>query len=1306
MKISKTISKISAFVLATSLFFGIPQEIFPNISECFTNVSVLVNAEDEIAINDVNFPDAVFREYVQSNFDKDSNGILSSSEISAVRSIDVQNEVISSLKGIEYFSALTDLNCNTNKLTSLDVSKNTALTYLDCDTNKLTSLDVSNNNALTELYFRNNQLTSLDVSKNTALEILYCGNNQLTSLDVSKNTALIFLGCYNNQLTSLDVSKNTALKVLECFDNQLTSLDVSKNTALTRLNCHANQLTSLDVSKNTALIWLYCSDNQLTSLDVSKNTALTELHCENNQLTSLDVSKNTALPYFRCNNNTYTINTGVSSEYKDVYKFDLSLLPGFDATKASDWTGATYNSSDNTLSDFTSDTVTYVYDCGRNYEETFTLKFNFDENNVPQTCKHDYANRETNASFSIELPEYCWAIEGTEITVSNDSISNNFTLSSVNKIHILSEDGSEKVLSSNLISDLVEIDGNKIKIISDELPDDVILIFNVSYSSSVENIKKDTFSANFFDDDIIELDSVYNDAYENGLKISATENKKHKVYCSNDCGAYIEKNCTFTNGVCICGNTEKESVSLKAPGNNITKGLSTDVTFEYSDDLFLGNATEYNYELSKLSSIMADAAYEPDDINANLNALHFENISDMGSYKKLKSLTKEDCDYVGYTFATKEFNDYILVAVMIKGTSKNMEWESNFNLGLGNRHQGFQIANERLLSDLEEYLKDRNISPSKTKFWITGHSRGAGVGNLVAADITDGKLKINEASVLFNKTNIYAYLYAPPAGVNGLSDNDTQHDNIFNFINPQDFVPRVPLQAWDYGRYGKLLIFPNRITKNGHVSNIYELPFYEKYENLFGVSPKNFLFENEFETVHIINYLYIHCKDIYQYYGVDFYPNGDFSVSKKSWYDYFFNHVAPATRVDINFDGAINVLLPLLDYGELYDPVTRYLLDGSIYFLDGLIGSKDFTYAHAPESYIVWAYTCDQLSDFQSELFLKELIIACPVDIEVYDKNGDLVGRVVDNVIDEEVTNISIFVDEETSSKTIYTYEDEVYTIKAIGYDCGTMDYSIRLFDMMELSDLDNRSVEKIEITPNTVVSTDSELTDVMEVIATTISDDGEEQVIKYNVDNDNNVTITKSGTTLYSIKATSGNGGSISSDGASVLSEGSDKTYTISANSGYFVSDVKVDGVSVGAINTYTFENISENHTIEAFFKLRSNGSSSSSSKNDKKYDILNGENQEWRNREKGIEIVIDADYNDFIRVEVDGATIDKSMYDVKKGSTIISLKSEYLKTLKEGSHTIKIIFKSGTASTNIFISSNGDLAAGEPIIINENVV
>ena len=217
---------------------------------------------DDIAINETNFPDENFRNWVLAQ-DYGQDGVLTEAEIAEVTFIYVESEKIINLKGIEHFIALTQLYCHMNQLSSLDVSKNTALTTLWCHANQLTSLDVSKNTALTELYCEQNLLTSLDVSKNTALRVFDCHENQLTALDVSKNTALTGLSCEYNKLTSLEVSKNTTLNYLNCGYNQLTSLDVSKNTALIMLVCNSNLLTSLDVSKNTELKSLYCDTNQI-----------------------------------------------------------------------------------------------------------------------------------------------------------------------------------------------------------------------------------------------------------------------------------------------------------------------------------------------------------------------------------------------------------------------------------------------------------------------------------------------------------------------------------------------------------------------------------------------------------------------------------------------------------------------------------------------------------------------------------------------------------------------------------------------------------------------------------------------------------------------------------------------------------------------------------------------------------------------------------------------------------------------------------------------------------------------------------
>ena len=331
-----------------------------------TSGTITVTNVEYIVINEENFPDEIFRTYVDTNFDTTDDDVLDSHEIAAATAINVSNMGITDLTGVEHFTALIYLSCYSNQLTGLDLSKNTALTNLECYNNQLTSLDVSKNTALKTLSCDFNQLTSFDVSNNAALEILYCNNNQLTSLDVSQNTALTELNCSSNQLTDLDVSQNTALTELNCYSNQLTSLDVSNNTALIVLECNYNELTILDVSQNTMLESLIAYNNQLTRLDVSGCTALIHLDVDYNCLTSLDLSRNTALETLYCDVDGYEIDLIGGT-------FDLTALPeGFDVTKASEWTNATVEGDTLTVSDPTAD-VTYVYDLGNGSTEVFTL---------------------------------------------------------------------------------------------------------------------------------------------------------------------------------------------------------------------------------------------------------------------------------------------------------------------------------------------------------------------------------------------------------------------------------------------------------------------------------------------------------------------------------------------------------------------------------------------------------------------------------------------------------------------------------------------------------------------------------------------------------------------------------------------------------------------------------------------------------------------------------------------------------------------------------------------------------------------
>ncbi len=276
--------------------------------------AVTAYADDGVAIDETNFPDGLFRDYVRIYFDLDGDGFLNEAEIAAVTEIDVSSLGITSVKGVEFFTSLEKFICRFNILTELDVSRNTALTYLSCSNNQLTELDVSRNTALTYLGCAFNQLTELDVSENVDLEDLQCQINQLNELDISHNPRLTSFSCESNNLTELDLTNNTSLEWIWCDYNQLEELDVSMCTALTFLCCGENLLTTLDVSHNHALTELDCPYSLLTELNVNGCEALERLCCWYNDLSDLDVSSCTSLKVLQTLGNPLT-ELDVSNNY-------------------------------------------------------------------------------------------------------------------------------------------------------------------------------------------------------------------------------------------------------------------------------------------------------------------------------------------------------------------------------------------------------------------------------------------------------------------------------------------------------------------------------------------------------------------------------------------------------------------------------------------------------------------------------------------------------------------------------------------------------------------------------------------------------------------------------------------------------------------------------------------------------------------------------------------------------------------------------------------------------------------------------
>ncbi|MBR1635109.1 MAG: hypothetical protein IJ682_08635 [Lachnospiraceae bacterium] len=266
------------------------------------------------------------------------------------------------------------------------------------------------------------------------------------------------------------------------------------------------------------------------------------------------------------------------------------------------------------------------------------------------------------------------------------------------------------------------------------------------------------------------------------------------------------------------------------------------------DDFVMeSNANEYNPGLAHMLAILSQSAY--DDLTKGNNQkrcieLAYENmgftkkydgayeIYNYYDYKHDGKLTDEYINYygedvVGFVIGHKKMsNGNTLVLITIRGSYseggmelESKDWTSNLNIGaISNlHHKGFNAATNDLLQKLLGYLttyhllRDDAALNDGMRFVVTGHSRGAAVGNL-----TEYKLMVGENFPYYLKpANIYGYNFACPdtiryAGLfekyrdtGGLLENENDCDNIFNINNARDPVSVIPGHILPYwGKFG------------------------------------------------------------------------------------------------------------------------------------------------------------------------------------------------------------------------------------------------------------------------------------------------------------------------------------------------------------------------------------------------------------------------------------------------------------------------------------------------------------------------
>ena len=462
------------------------------------------------------------------------------------------------------------------------------------------------------------------------------------------------------------------------------------------------------------------------------------------------------------------------------------------------------------------------------------------------------------------------------------------------------------------------------------------------------------------------------------------------------------------------------------------------VSLTWKDSWFDNSSNYYMHDLATTAMGLSGAAYvEVDGTPASdsiITALNGFGFSYIETFNYGVTRTENNNDLVSYSFAAKKVEDnglpYELIVITIKGTSGDGEWYSNFNVGQSNRHKGFQICTENVMNNLNQYLLENNLNDKNLKFLVTGHSRGAAVANLVAKELTN--------SSLTQARNVYGYTFATPAVT---TDNTAaNYNNIFNIVNAEDFVTRVPLVNWNYKRYGIDLLLPSQSFYGTGYTKIYDAMRAE-YRSL--VNKEYQPYNGTQKVDKLVADVASLAPTVKQ-----FYENKNMGgITPHQYFYYLADFIVTGNWVSL---GGASI--------GAYGSITGFFAENQ------MINPRVFS-AHSMAAYYSWMDSCTAEELFGStnertNRWFKRAIIACPVDVYVYDENGNLAASVENETVGANTLVVSV----EDGVKTIDMPNDQEYDIRIVATGEGVANYTIEEYQATADGDDVLRTVEFIDL--------------------------------------------------------------------------------------------------------------------------------------------------------------------------------------------------------------------------------------------------
>lgn len=246
----------------------------------------------------------------------------------------------------------------------------------------------------------------------------------------------------------------------------------------------------------------------------------------------------------------------------------------------------------------------------------------------------------------------------------------------------------------------------------------------------------------------------------------------------------------FGTAFCRAQASTDEVIPVEIAYTDVASGKECAYQAYYKDAYFADN--EERGQVAKLSMALSAQLYNTAESTA-------EAVSSMGftvvtQENYTRTATNSDCNFVVYTIAKKQIGNDTLYGVFMRGTAADAQWYSNFNVGqTSSEHDGFNAAAWEVYNKLGDVISE---SKENVKIWVTGHSRGGAVANLVGA-------KLNQ-SELVESDNLCVYTFASPS----TTTKAVEYDNIFNYRLAGDVISEIPLRTWGYSVYGTETVLP------------------------------------------------------------------------------------------------------------------------------------------------------------------------------------------------------------------------------------------------------------------------------------------------------------------------------------------------------------------------------------------------------------------------------------------------------------------------------------------------------------------